>query len=261
MTSLFETTKGLLLAYNRYAQKKLGQNFLVDQDVLDEIIFSSEISQKDEVLEIGCGLGVLTQAIAEKSAHVTTLDIDQEMISISKNVLSGFDNIEFVYADFLKWEPKRAFTKVVANVPYYITTPIIEKLLGDKKFKTVERIVLTVQKEVAERIASDPGSRKYGSFSVFVQNRGEAEIPLFVPRRAFYPMPNVDSAILVITPLHRQKYDIKEEVVKAAFSQRRKMIRSTLKKFNLNFEGLRIDSKKRAEDLTLEEFERISKAV
>ena len=264
MSSLYQTTKALLNAFNRHAQKRLGQNFLIDQNVLDRIVAAAELSQDDDVLEIGCGLGVLTKELAEKSKHVTALDLDKEMLQISKEVLKGHNNVDYVHADFLKWVVDREFTKVVANVPYYITSPIIEKVLGNEYCDArndgggMKRVVLTVQKEVAERISASPGTKRYGSFSVFVQNRADVEIASLVSRRSFYPMPNVDSAILVIKPLGCLRYNIKESLVRAAFSQRRKTIRNTLKEFNIDFEKLGIDPKRRAETLSLEEFERLS---
>lgn len=245
--------------YNRHAHKRLGQNFLIDQNVLDRIVSAAELTADDEVLEIGCGLGVLTQALVERVKRVTTLDLDKDMLQISKEVLSNYQNVEFVYADFLEWTPTRTFTKVVANVPYYITSPIIEKLLSEtSNEERATRIVLTVQKEVAERISAGPGTKKFGSFSVFVQNRADVEMASLVSRRSFYPMPNVDSAILIIKPLERPRYNISEKLVRAAFSQRRKTIRNTLKEFNIDFEKLGIDPIRRAETLSLEEFERLS---
>lgn len=264
MTSLYNTTRELLAAYNRRAQKRLGQNFLIDQNVLDRIVAAGELAPDDEVLEIGCGLGVLTQALASRVKHVTAIDLDKDMLQISKEVLSKCTNVDFVYGDFLEWQPTRNFTKVVANVPYYITSPIIERLLGNefceagKEEGRVKRIVLTVQKEVAERISANPGTKKFGSFSVYVQNRADVEIASLVSRRSFYPMPNVDSAILVIKPLGHLRYNISEKLVRAAFSQRRKTIRNTLKEFNIDFAKLGIDPVRRAETLSLEEFERLS---
>ncbi|HTY13019.1 MAG TPA: rRNA adenine dimethyltransferase family protein, partial [Candidatus Omnitrophota bacterium] len=140
---------------------------------------------------------------------------------------------------------------------YYITSPIIEKLL-ELKAKP-ERIVLTVQKEVAERLAASPGDRAFGSFTVFVQNRSEASIDSLISRRSFFPPPDVDSAILVLKPYPGPKYNIDEKLVRAAFSQRRKMIRSSLSKFNIDLDSLGIDSKRRPETLTLEEFEKLSR--
>lgn len=262
MTSLYQTTKELLAVYNRFPRKKLGQNFLIDQDALNGIIDAAQINADDVVLEIGTGLGVLTAELAEKVKHVTTLDLDQDMIDITKKVLKDKDNVEYVREDFLKWEPTREFTKVVANVPYYITTPIIEKLLtAMRDARRATRIVLTVQKEVAERIAEAPGSKKFGSFTVFVQNRAKTHIALQIPRKSFYPAPDVDSAVIVLEPYEKPLYDINEKIVRAAFSQKRKMIRSSLKEFNIDFEKIGIDSKRRSETIRLEEWGQLSTSV
>lgn len=256
-SSLRKTTIGLLAAYERRPRKRLGQNFLIDEHALAQIVSSAALLPDDVVLEIGTGMGVLTGELAHRAKCVVTLDPDKEMLQISKKVLSNCSNIEYLAEDFLEWKPDRKFDKVVANVPYYITSPIIEKLLSFKHLPKL--IVLTVQKEVAERISSAPGGRKYGSFSVFVQNRAEAKIGAFVPKSSFYPQPNVDSAVLILKPYEKPLYNIDETVVRAAFSQRRKMLRVSLKKFNYDFERLGIDSKRRPETLSLEEFERISK--
>jgi 16S rRNA (adenine1518-N6/adenine1519-N6)-dimethyltransferase len=256
VTSLRQTTIELLNAFERRPRKKLGQNFLIDENSLKQIIAAAQLSPHDNVLEIGTGLGVLTGALAERAGSVTTLDPDKEMIQISKEVLSRFANIEYLPEDFLKWEPARKYSKVVANVPYYITSPIIEKLLSFARLP--ELIVLTVQKEVAERITSAPGGRKYGSFSVFVQNRAEAKIGAFIPKRAFFPQPNVDSAVLVLKPYEKLLYKIKEEIVRTAFSQRRKMLRGTLSEYKIDFDRIGIDPRRRPETLSLAEFEKIS---
>jgi len=249
-------TRALLHAFNLHPKKRLGQNFLIDEAVLARIIDAADISNNDEVLEIGTGLGVLTEALAKKAKHVVTLDPDKDMILIAKKVLSAYQNIDFVAADFIKWKPDQQFNKVVANVPYYITSPIIEKILSFKD--KAELAVLTVQKEVAERIAASPGSRAFGSFTVFVQNRAEVKIDSFISKKSFYPSPDVDSAILVLKPYDKPLYEIDEKIVRAAFSQRRKMIRSSLSKFNINFSSLGIDPRRRPETLSLQDFERLS---
>lgn len=274
MSSLSVITKGLLAAHNLRPKKRLGQNFLVDQGALGRIVAAAGLSKDDTVLEIGTGLGVLTEALAARAGKVVTLDPDKDMLLIAKDVLRNNHNIEYVAASFLDWKIPEGFTKVVANVPYYITTPIIEKLLygcatGIVKRQTcdvssratVRRIVLTVQKEVAERITSQPGTKKYGSFTIFVQNRAEVSITSHISRRSFYPPPNVDSSILVLAPREKLLYDINEELVRAAFSQRRKMVKSTLKKYNIDFAQVGIDPRRRAETLSLAEFEKLSKTV
>ena len=197
--------------------------------------------------------------MAEKVCKVITLDPDLEMLGMAKSVLGKHGNIEFIPESFLEYDPCLRgwpFNKIVANVPYYITTPIIEKILSWEK--KPELVILTVQKEVAERIVSNPGTKKYGSFSVFVQNKAQSNIASLVSRRSFYPAPNVESAILVLKPYDKPLYDIDEKVVRAAFSQRRKTIRNTLKAFNVDFEKKGIDSSRRAETLSLEELQELS---
>ena len=256
---LRQITLNLLRVYNLHPKKRLGQNFLIDEKDLQNIIAAAELSPSDQVLEIGCGLGVLTKELADRAGHVTAIDKDKDMIEITKKVLSICNNIDFKPADFLDFKPDRHFNKVVANVPYYITSPIIEKLLTDERFSETKLIVLTIQKEVAERIAASPGSRKFGSFSVFVQNRAEARIGAFISKRSFYPSPDVDSAILILKPYGKVLYNINEELVRAAFSQRRKMIRSSLAKFNIDYDLAGVDPHKRPEALGLQEFESLSK--
>ncbi|MFA4966838.1 MAG: 16S rRNA (adenine(1518)-N(6)/adenine(1519)-N(6))-dimethyltransferase RsmA [Candidatus Margulisiibacteriota bacterium] len=267
MTSLYKTTLGLLHAFNLRPKKRLGQNFLIDDKALQNIIAAAELSPSDRVLEIGSGLGVLTKELADRAGHVTAIDKDKDMIEIAKKVLAGCSNIDFKPADFLDFAPDSPFNKVVANVPYYITSPIIERLLENegtatfsRRFPKLELIVLTIQKEVAERITASPGSRKFGSFSVFVQNRAEAKIGAFISKNSFYPAPDVDSAILILKPYGKLLYNIDEKIVRAAFQQRRKMIRSSLAEFNIDFSSLGIDPCKRPESLSLEEFYKISLA-
>jgi 16S rRNA (adenine1518-N6/adenine1519-N6)-dimethyltransferase len=259
---LRQITLNLLRVYNLHPKKRLGQNFLIDEKALQNIISAAELSPSDQVLEIGCGLGVLTKELADRAGHVTAIDKDKDMVEIAKKVLAVCNNIDFKSADFLDWKPDRCFNKVVANVPYYITSPIIQKLLEEPRslFAGSEkaRIVLTIQKEVAERIAASPGSRKFGAFSVFVQNRAEARIGAFISKKSFYPAPEVDSAILILKPYGKVLYNINEDLVRAAFSQRRKMIHSSLAKYSIDFSALGIDPCKRPESLSLEEFERLS---
>ncbi|KAF0134587.1 MAG: 16S rRNA (adenine1518-N6/adenine1519-N6)-dimethyltransferase [Candidatus Saganbacteria bacterium] len=263
--NLYQTTIALLKSFDLHPKKRMGQNFLVDENALNRIINAANLNPSDKVLEIGTGLGVLTEALSDKASHVTSLDSDKDMILISKKVLAKKDNIEFIAKDFLRWDPAGEFNKVVANVPYYITTPIIEKLL--ELAPHPELIVLTVQKEVAERIAAcpppagKPGGRGNGAFSIFVQNRAEASIDSVISKNSFFPSPKVDSAILILKPYAQPLYDIDEKIVRAAFSQRRKMIRSSLAKFNIDFNKAGIDSKRRAEALTLGDFEKITKLV
>lgn len=256
---MLNSVRELLASYNLHPKKRLGQHFLTDPGVLSRLIGAAELKAEDVVLEIGCGLGVLTAELAERVKKVIALEIDPDLILIAKEVLRSFDNINFERADFLKWKEKEKFNKVVANLPYYITTPIIEKLFTLDPLPQL--IVLTVQKELAERMIAEPGGKDYGSFTVYVQNRAEVEINSYVPKSAFYPQPGVGSAILAMKPLDRPRYPISEEVVRAAFGQRRKMLRSALKKFEVDFASAGIDPRRRAETLSLLEFSVLSKHV
>ncbi|MFH1617181.1 MAG: rRNA adenine N(6)-methyltransferase family protein, partial [Candidatus Margulisiibacteriota bacterium] len=152
---------------------------------MERIIEAAELNKDDVVLEIGTGLGILTAELAKRAKKVVSVDVDQDMIDISRQVLKDFDNVELVKADFLKWKdaPRRVFTKIIGNLPYYITAPIVEKIFGlqDKP----EIAVLMLQKEVAQRMAANPGSKQYGSFSVFVQFHAEVELFSLVSKSSF----------------------------------------------------------------------------
>jgi 16S rRNA (adenine1518-N6/adenine1519-N6)-dimethyltransferase len=261
--TLSKITKELLAAYGRYPRKKLGQHFLVDPGVLKRIINAGELSKDDLVIEIGSGLGVVTSELAKHVYHLIAIEIDSELLRISKEVLKTFDNISFVPNDILKTDLKELIMgrryKIIGNLPYYITAPIVEKILvTDEK---PELAVLMVQKEVAERMAASPGSKKYGSFSIFVQYYAEVAINSFVSKSSFYPWPEVGSAVIVLKPYKTPKYKVKDEkrffdIVHAAFQQRRKKIRNPLKEYNLEDAG--IDLNRRAETLSIEEFAQLS---
>jgi 16S rRNA (adenine1518-N6/adenine1519-N6)-dimethyltransferase len=264
--SLAEITKQLLAAYNRFPRKNLGQHFLVDPQVVGRIIKAAELSKDDLVIEIGSGLGVVTAELAKEVYHLVAVEIDKELSKISQEVLRSFQNISFVPKDVLKIELEdlalgRKY-KVVGNLPYYITAPIVEKILEAKE--KPELAVIMVQKEVAERMAADPGSKKYGSFSIFVQYHAEVELSSFVSKSSFHPWPEVGSAIVVLKPYKTPKYAVKNEklffdIIHAAFQQRRKMLRNSLAAFKLEEAG--IDLNRRPEMLTIDEFARLARAA
>ncbi|MBU1027126.1 MAG: ribosomal RNA small subunit methyltransferase A [Candidatus Margulisbacteria bacterium] len=257
--TLAQITKELLKSYNRFPRKKLGQHFLVDPQVLQRIINAAELTNDDLVIEIGSGLGIVTSEIAEKANHVIAVEIDKELLRISKDVLNKFQNISFVGQDILKTHLHelvlgRKF-KIIGNLPYYITAPIIEKIFESED--KAEIAVLMVQKEVAERMAASPGSKKYGSFSIFCQFYASISLISLVSKSSFLPWPEVGSAIVVLKPYKTPKYQVKDEklffdIVHAAFQQRRKQIRNSLAKFNL--EGIDIDLSRRPETLGIDEF-------
>ena len=264
--TLAQITKELLASYHRFPRKRLGQHFLVDPQVLKRIINASELTKDDLVIEIGSGLGIVTLEIAKLSHHVIAVEIDKELQRISKDVLKDFNNISFIPKDILKIKlPELSLGrkyKIIGNLPYYITAPIIEKIL-EAKDKS-ELAVLMVQKEVAERMAAAPGTKKYGSFSIFVQYHAEVKLNSFVSKSSFYPWPEVGSAIVVLKPYHEPKYKVKNEkrffdIVHKAFQQRRKQLRNPLKEYDLK--GLDIDLSRRPETLSLEEFVKIANTI
>lgn len=257
--TLAEITKGLLQAYNRYTRKNLGQHFLIDPQVLERIIKAGELDSDDLVIEIGSGLGVVTGEIAKSVNHVIAVEIDKELLKISQEVLTPFNNITFVAEDILKTDLEKLLHgrryKVIGNLPYYITAPIIEKIITAET--KPELAVLMVQKEVAERMTAQPGTKKYGSFSIFVQYYAEVGLNSFVSKSSFLPWPEVGSAVVVIKPHKTPKYDVKDEklffdIVHTAFQQRRKTLRNSLAGFT--FKNNEIDMSRRPETLSIEEF-------
>lgn len=257
--SLFQITKELLSSFNRHPRKRLGQHFLTDPQVLQRIINAAELDKDDLVIEIGSGLGVVTSEIAKLVYHLVAIEIDKELLKISKDVLKPFHNISFEARDILKTDLHdlalgRKY-KIIGNLPYYITAPIVEMILEAKEKPKLA--VLMVQKEVAERMAEVPGTKKFGSFSVFVQYYADVSINSFVSKSSFLPWPEVGSAVVVLKPHRTPKYKAKDEklffdIVHAAFQQRRKQLRNSLSEFKL--EGIDIDLSRRPETLSIEEF-------
>ncbi|MFH1826171.1 MAG: 16S rRNA (adenine(1518)-N(6)/adenine(1519)-N(6))-dimethyltransferase RsmA [bacterium] len=261
--TLAQITKELLASFNRFPRKHLGQHFLVDPQVLQRIIRAAELNKDDLVIEIGSGLGVVTSEIAKLVYHLIAVEIDKELLSMSKNVLKSFNNISFVDKDILKVDLQELTLgrqyKIIGNLPYYITAPIVEMILTAKD--KADLAVIMVQKEVAERMAAAPGSKKYGSFSIFTQFYAEVELNSFVSKSSFHPWPEVGSAVVVLRPHKTPKYQVKDEklffeIMHKAFQQRRKQIRNSLKSYNLENSG--IDLTRRPEELSIEEFAAIS---
>lgn len=265
----------ILRKYNIRLNKDLGQHFLTDNSSLKKIVDAADITKDDLVLEIGTGIGTLTKPLAEKAGFVITVEMDKRLIHPAEEYLKDFRNIHLINEDIMKVNIPREIAKhkgfrhlkVVANLPYYITSPILSLLLeGKAKF---EVIVVTIQKEVAERIVSEPGIKEYGSFSIFVNFYAKPRIVSFVPRTAFIPSPEVGSAVLRLDVLKKPPVEVKDEklffrVMHAAFRQRRKMLRNAM--VNANLEGVGkdeidkalaksgIDGKRRGETLSIGEF-------
>jgi 16S rRNA (adenine1518-N6/adenine1519-N6)-dimethyltransferase len=249
--------------------KRYGQNFLYDVSILKRIIQVSQLGPDDYVVEIGTGHGLLTRLLAERVRRVTTIELDKRLYEKAKKELEDFDNIELVYGDALKYPfEKLSNFKVVANIPYYITSPLIFKLLEARE--KIDTITITVQKEVAERVVAKPGSKSYGILSIMVQYYAKPFIKFIIPRGAFRPPPNVDSAVLHIIILRTPSVDVKDEglffkIVKAAFSKRRKMLSNSLKVFYKDvkkwLEMANVEPTRRPETLTIKEFAKIADSL
>lgn len=263
-----EVTNHILHRFKLRADKKLGQNFLIDEQVVRNIVSAAELGEKDTVLEVGPGIGTLTQGLAESGAEVIAVELDKRLLPVLATTLQGYNNVQVINNDILQVDigeitGNKNF-KVCANLPYYITTPIIFALL-EKKLP-MECLVAMVQKEVAERMAAQPGGKEYGALSVAIQYYTEPEIAFIVPPSSFIPAPSVDSAVIVCKKRSVPPVEVKDEklffrVVKAAFSLRRKMLNNSLKNMGISaadcaawLERAGVDGKRRAETLTLEEF-------
>jgi len=248
------------------AKKSLGQNFLKDPRYLYKIADAARVGPEDQVLEIGPGLGHLTRVLAARAKKVLALEIDERLIPRLEREFSMLRNVEIVQADAVvyPYESLSPRWKVVANLPYYISTPIIQRLIACRdKFST---LTLMLQQEVAERVASLPGSKAYGYLSVLVQLYAEPKIEFIVPPGAFTPRPEVNSAVITLTIRDYPAVVVVDEfflvrLVKAAFSQRRKTLRNSLKQLDAPAEKLAmaqsktgIDLNRRAETLTVKEF-------
>lgn len=256
-------------------QKRFGQNFLIDAHVLDKIIAAARIGPEDTVLEIGPGIGTMTQALAEHAKKVVAVEIDDNLIPILKENLGEYDNIEIINNDVMKVdiEALRA-NKVVANLPYYITTPIIMGLLESKI--PLDSITVMVQKEVAERMKAGAGTKDYGALSLAVQYYAEPYLVANVPQNCFMPRPNVGSAVIRLT-LHRQPpVDVRDEklmfrIIRAAFNQRRKTLQNCLNHSDdLKFEKdnvaeilkkMNLNESIRGEALSLEQYAEFTNSI
>ena len=260
---------------NKYGfrfSKSLGQNFLTDVSVINGIVSGAGISPEDLVVEIGPGIGVLTTACADAAGYVMSIEIDRGLEPVLAETLVGYENIEVIFADALKTDiaalrsehPELTGIKIVGNLPYYITTPILTHLVESDT--GADSITIMMQKEVADRISAPAGSRACGAISVCVQYRCEIERILDVGKEAFMPQPKVDSTVLKLIPRKEPAVKVKDEklffeVVKAGFSQRRKTLRNSLKTLgksretvDLALETAGINGERRAETLSLEEF-------
>lgn len=272
-------TKDLLRRFDINLKKSLGQNFLVDRNVLHKIVSAAELDETKGVLEIGPGIGALTQRLAQVAGKVVAVEIDSRLLPALQETMIPYPHVALIHGDILKLDLSSIFREhfaglssisVVANLPYYITTPIVMKLLEERL--PLENIVVMVQKEVAERMAASPGGKDYGSLSIAVQYYCDTELVAYVPHSVFFPPPKVDSIVIKLKRLATPRVQAPDEafffrVVQACFAQRRKTILNNL----LNFFGKPhkaevesallqsgIDPLRRGETLGLQEFAQLS---
>jgi 16S rRNA (adenine1518-N6/adenine1519-N6)-dimethyltransferase len=277
-----KNTIEVLQKYQFRFQKKYGQNFLIDTNILEEIISAAEITKDDFVLEIGPGIGTMTQYLCEAAKSVVAVEIDTSLIPILNDTLSAYDNVEVMNADILKVDIEKLAReknngqpiKVVANLPYYITTPIIMELF--ESHVPIDSITIMVQKEVADRMKEGPGSKEYGALSLAVQYYAKPEIVLEVPPSCFMPQPKVGSAVIRLTRHEKPPVDVLSEkllfqVIRASFNQRRKTLANGLNNFGAFslpkeeitgcIESLGVPANIRGEALSLSQFAELSNII
>lgn len=284
MSKVYEDTRFLMKRYGITANKKLGQNFLIDENVIDTIANASEISSDDLVIEIGPGLGTLTDKLLQKAGKVIAIELDERMIAILKDRFFMYDNFEVINEDVLKVDLNRLIkenkeqlglkqTKIVANLPYYITTPIIMKLLEERL--DIESITVMIQKEVADRLTAIPGEKNSGAITYTVYYYATSEEVLTVPNSSFIPEPEVESEVIKLNLRKEPVIKVADErkffaLIKAAFMQRRKTFLNAIGNSGLNttkeqmeqvLKELDIDTRIRGEALTIDQFAKISEKL
>lgn len=271
-------TARIIRTHRLRPRKRWGQHFLVSQQALDRILQVADLAPSDTVLEIGAGLGTLTVALAARAGRVIAVEIDPDLLPALREAVGGTSHVAIVHGDALALDLARVFDesaasrKVVANLPYNIASPLIVSLL--ERPLGITRMVLTVQREVADRLAAAPGSKDYGLLSVAVQYRAEAAVIGRIPPGAFYPPPEVESAIVRLEVRDRPACQVDDEVVffqvvRAAFAQRRKMLRNALagglplapKEVEAACAAASIEARRRGETLTLQEFASLANSV
>jgi len=277
-------TKEILAKYGFSLKKSLGQNFLIDPNILRNIISHAGLSEKTGVIEIGPGIGALTEHIARSAGKVVAFEIDGRLLPVLEDTLSPYNNVTIVHQDILEADLLQVMNDyfadyedvvVVANLPYYVTTPIIMKFLLGKV--PVAGMVVMMQKEVADRITAVPGTKAYGSLSIAIQYYMDAEVAMIVPKTVFMPQPNVESAVLRLTRKETAPAKVIDEdfmfvVSRGSFVQRRKTILNNLQSSLPNgklkkevilkaFEQIGMDPGRRGETLTIEEFANLSNAL
>ena len=274
-------TKEILEKYGFSFKKSLGQNFLIDPNILRNIVSHANLTDNSGAIEIGPGIGALTEHLAREAKKVVSFEIDQRLLPVLEDTLSPYDNVKIVHSDILKADVEKVIAEempgikdimVVANLPYYVTTPILMKLLNDRL--PIRGFVVMMQKEVADRITAKPGTKAYGSLSIAIQYYVTAEIAMVVPKTVFMPQPNVDSAVIRLIkhdtpPVQVIDEDFLFEVSRASFAQRRKTILNNLQNALINgkqnkeliiqaLQQAGVEPSRRGETLSIQEFGKLA---
>jgi 16S rRNA (adenine1518-N6/adenine1519-N6)-dimethyltransferase len=277
-------TKEILAKYGFAFKKSLGQNFLIDPNILRNIVSHANLTENSGAIEVGPGIGALTEHLARDAKKVVSFEIDQRLLPVLEDTLSPYDNVKIVHSDILKADVEKVIAEeltgiedimVVANLPYYVTTPILMKLLNDRL--PIRGFVVMMQKEVADRITAKPGTKAYGSLSIAIQYYVTAEIAMVVPKTVFMPQPNVDSAVIRLIkhetpPVTVINEDFLFEITRASFAQRRKTILNNLQNGLQNgkrdkqlildaLELSSVDPTRRGETLSIQEFGKLADAL
>lgn len=277
-------TQEILKKYGFALKKSLGQNFLIDPNILRNIVAQADLTKDSAVVEIGPGIGALTEHLARAAGKVVSFEIDQRLLPVLEDTLSPYDNVKIVHSDILEADTQAVFAEelqgyddimVVANLPYYVTTPILLKMLHDRL--PIRGMVVMMQKEVADRITAKPGTKEYGSLSIAIQYYMDAEVAMTVPRTVFMPPPNVDSAVIKLTRRATPAVTVKNEdflflVSRGSFVQRRKTILNNLQvsmpegkahkeEILKALEETGIDPTRRGETLSIQEFGALADAL
>lgn len=277
-------TQEILKKYGFSFKKSLGQNFLIDPNILRNIVSKANLTKESAAIEVGPGIGALTEHLARAAGKVVAFEIDQRLLPVLEDTLSPYDNVKVIHSDILKADVSEVIEAelagytdimVVANLPYYVTTPILMKLLMDRL--PIRGFVVMMQKEVADRITAKPGTKDYGSLSIAIQYYMEAEVVMTVPKTVFMPQPNVDSAVIRLTrrtevPVQVLDEDFLFVVSRGSFAQRRKTIFNNLQSTLPNgkerkediltaLQTAGVDPTRRGETLTIKEFGKLSDAL
>lgn len=277
-------TKEILNKYGFSFKKSLGQNFLIDPNILRNIVSHANLTEESGAIEVGPGIGALTEHLARGAKKVVSFEIDQRLLPVLEDTLSPYNNVKIVHSDILKADVEKVIKEempgiedimVVANLPYYVTTPILLKLLNDRL--PIRGFVVMMQKEVADRITAKPGTKEYGSLSIAIQYYVTAEVAMVVPKTVFMPQPNVDSAVIRLIkhdapPVKVINEDFLFEVTRASFAQRRKTILNNLQsglpsgkeKKQLILDALEtagVEPTRRGETLSIQEFGKLADAL